>query len=188
MTEQLICHAISPPEVRRAEISVHFHHKLSTTSTCISGSMLRYFPFIFSSNSSSKVANYQRCLIPVILTIYSHDYCWCNITRARGVLEAVSVTNESEQCDEQKVSARERYVFVHVFYFCASGCWGQVLSFFWAGKVCFVFLCSEKNCLWTLSQAKLGQHTTTMYYVLYEGESDNQYFLSYVVVRSLLIL
>ncbi len=64
------------------------------------------------------------------------------------------------ECDKQgwavwrtksRHSARERYVFVHVFYFCASG-WGPVLSsFFLAGKVCFVFLCSEKNLLWTPS-------------------------------------
>ena len=32
------------------------------------------FPLIFGSNSSSKVANYQRYLIPAILTIYSHGY------------------------------------------------------------------------------------------------------------------
>ncbi len=44
-------------------------------------------------------------------------------------------------------------IFLHMcFIFCASG-WSQVLlSFFRAGKVCFVFLWSKKKRLWTLSE------------------------------------
>ena len=71
------------------------------------------------------VRTYQRYLIPAILMIsYSHDYslAWTLISYER-----------------------ERYVFVHVFFLCDCG-WSRVLSsFFRAGKVCFVFLCSKKN-------------------------------------------
>ena len=80
------------------------------------------------------VRTYQRYLIPAILMIsYSHDYslAWTLISYER-----------------------ERYVFVHVFFLCDCG-WSRVLSsFFRAGKVCFVFLCSITKCLWTPSEAK----------------------------------
>ena len=100
--------------------------QLSTPSTCVSGSVRSCFPFIFGSNSSSKVANYQRYLIPAILTIYSHDYPRENLLLSgKGTFSCMAFT------------------FAPLV---------GVVSFFRAGKVCFVFLCSEKNRLWKPSE------------------------------------
>ena len=59
----------------------------------VSGSVRNFFPFIFGSNSSSKVANYQRYLIPAILTIYSHDYPRENLLLSgKGTFSCMSFT------------------------------------------------------------------------------------------------
>ncbi len=51
------------------------------------------------------------------------------------------------------LSWRERYVRSYVFAYCACG-WGLVLfGNFWAGKVCFYFLCFQKTSLWTRPKA-----------------------------------